>query len=252
MGMRVHLCGRIALVGDNGTIDERELPGRQGRLALALLCLDRRRPVSVDRLIDALWDELPPPDAAGALASIVSKLRTILRRAGAPTSDVISAGAGTYQLRLPAGSTVDVEDARTAIDQAEGARRRGNESAAWAHATVAVAIARRGFLAGESAGWAMVVQREVDRIARRGFDCLAWVWTVRGEGVLATAMAERAVELEPLHEPAWRALMATQAQFGSRADAVRTYARCRDLLRDELGVSPDAETDRLYSQLLAT
>ena len=94
------------------------------------------------------------------------------------------------------------------------------------------------------------MQREVDRIARRGFDCLAWVWTVRGEGVLATAMAERAVELEPLHEPAWRALMATQAQFGSRADAVRTYTRCRDLLRDELGVSPDAETDRLYSQLL--
>ena len=251
MGIRIHLCGRIALVGDDCLIDERELPGRQGRLALAVLCLDRRRPISVGRLIDSLWDENPPPDADGALASIVSKLRVILRRAGAPGPDVITAGSGCYQLRLPAASTVDLESARNAIDQAEGARRRGDEGLAWANATVAVSIARRGFLVGESAAWVLAVQRELARMTRRGYDCLAWVWTIRGDGVLATAMAEHAVDVEPLHEPAWRALMATQAQFGSRADAVRTYWRCREVLRHELGVSPDAETLRLYDQLLA-
>ena len=156
MGIRIHLCGRIALVGDDCTIDERELPGRQGRLALAVLCLDRRRPISVGRLIDSLWDENPPPDADGALASIVSKLRVNLRRAGAPGPDVITAGSGCYQLRLAAASTVDLENARNAIDQAEGARRRGDEGLAWANATVAVSIARRGFLVGESAAWVLL------------------------------------------------------------------------------------------------
>ena len=131
-------------------IDERELPGRQGRLALALLCLERRRPVAVDRLVTALWGDEPPPDPAGALASIISKLRGALRRCCDVGPDVISATAGSYQLRLPIDCAVDLEDARTAIDRAEGARRRGEPGPAWADATVATSIARRGFLPGET------------------------------------------------------------------------------------------------------
>ena len=250
MGIRVYLCGRLAVVGDAGTIDERELPGRQGRLALAVLCLDRRRPVSIDRLVSTLWEEDPPPDAAASLASIISKLRTILRHVGRVGPDVISATSGTYQLRLPGDAAVDLEDARNAIDQAEGARRRAEPDAAWASATVATSIARRGFLVGETVGWVLDVQRGLDRITQRGFDTLAWVWTERGDGVLATAMAERAVHAAPLHEPAWRTLMSTHARFGSRADAVRAYRRCHDLLRDRLGVRPDAETTKLYTDLL--
>ena len=92
---------------------------------------------------------------------------------------------------------------------------------------------------------------ELERVALRGLDCLTWVWTARHNGVLATAMAQQAVELAPLHEPAWRALMITQAEFGSRADALRTYSRCRDLLGDELGVPPDPATVELYQRLLS-
>jgi DNA-binding SARP family transcriptional activator len=117
---------------------------------------------------------------------------------------------------------------------------------------VATSIARRGFLPGETGDWVLAVQRELDRIARRGYDTLTWVWTARGDGVLATAMAEHAVDLAPLHEPAWRTLMATPATFGSRADAVRVYRRCRDVLGEQLGVLPDAETTELYTRLLAT
>jgi DNA-binding SARP family transcriptional activator len=252
MGGHVYLCGRIAVGHDDCVIDERELSGRQGRLALAMLCVERRRPVSVDRLVAALWDDDPPPDAAGALASIISKLRGTLRQIRGVGPDVISATAGTYQLRLPIDCAVDLEDARTAIDQAEGARRRGDPAAAWAAATVATSIARRGFLPGETGDWVLAVQRELDRIARRGYDTLTWVWTTRGDGVLATAMAEHAVDLAPLHEPAWRTLMATHATFGSRADAVRVYRRCRDVLGEQLGVLPDAETTELYTRLLAT
>ena len=250
MGTRVYLCGRIAVAGDDLTIDQRALPGRQGRLAFALLCVERRRPVSVDRLVQLLWDELPPPDPAGSLASIVSKLRAVMRRAGVGGPDVISATSGAYQVRLPADATVDLEDARSAIDHAEGARRRGDVETAWATATVATAIARRGFLVGETAPWALTVQRELERTGQRGFDTLAWVWTTRGDGSLATAMAEQAVLVTPLHEPAWRTLMATYAQFGSRADAVGAYRRCQRVLREQLGIGPDAETTRLYAQFI--
>ncbi len=251
MGLRIHLCGRITLVGDGGAVDERDLPGRQGRLALARLCLEQQRPVSSERLIDCLWGDEPPHDAVGALASIVSKLRTILRRADTEASARILGGPGTYELRLGTGSTVDLQDARNAIDRAEGDRRRHDVRAAWANATVAVSIARRGFLPSEHAAWVRAVGAELERTALRGYDCLTWVWTAQGDGVLATAMAQQAVDLAPLHEPAWRALMTAQAEFGSRADALRTYRRCRDTLSGELGVSPDPATVQLYEHLLA-
>ena len=251
MALRVHLCGRVTIVGDQVSVDERDLPGRQGRLALARLCLEQGRPVASERLTDCLWGDQPPQDAAGALASIISKLRAMLRRVDGDEGASILAGAGTYELRLPAYSTVDLQDARNAIDRAEGDRRRHDARACWANATVAVSIGRRGFLPSEQAPWVRTVAAELERMTLRGYDCLTWVWTTRGDGVMATAMAQQAIDLAPLHEPAWRALMVAQAEFGSRADALRTYRRCRDTLGTELGVSPDPATVQLYEQLLS-
>jgi DNA-binding SARP family transcriptional activator len=251
MGVRIYLCGRVTVVGDSDVVDERELPGRQGRLALARLGLERGRPVSSTRLIDCLWGDEPPLDATGALASIVSKLRIILKRVDLSQSAAIVAGAGTYELRLPAASSIDLQDARNAIDQAEGGRRRQDVAATWASATVAVSIVRRGFLPGEPAPWAKTVQAELEHTAVRGYDYLTWVWTARGNGMLATAMAQQAVDIAPLHEPAWRALMKAQAEFGSRADALRTYSRCREVLSAELGVPPDPATVQLYERLVS-
>jgi len=55
--------------------------------------LERDRPVAADRLVDRLRTDQSPPDAAGALASVVSKLRTALQRADDGTGEVITASA---------------------------------------------------------------------------------------------------------------------------------------------------------------
>ena len=251
MALRVYLCGRIVVSGDHGTVDEPDLAGRQGRLAFARLCLEHGRPVAHDQLIDCVWGPQAPVDAPGALASIISKLRVVLKRADHLDQATIVSSMGNYELRLPRASRVDLQDARNAIDLAEGDRRRQAVEAAWSNGTVAVSIARRGFLPSEAAPWVRTVSAELERVALRGLDCLTWVWTARGNGVLATAMAQQAVELAPLHEPAWRALMTTQAEFGSRADALRTYNRCREVLGEELGVPPDPATVELYERLLS-
>lgn len=39
---------------------------------------------------------------------------------------------------------------------------------------------------------------------------------------------------------------------GDRAEAVRTHERLRDLLAEELGVDPSAETAALYLEVLRT
>ena len=52
------------------------LGGPKQRALLAALLLTPNRPVSVDRLIDALWPTRPPADAANALQFHVSQLRS--------------------------------------------------------------------------------------------------------------------------------------------------------------------------------
>ena len=47
-----------------------------------MLLISRNRPVSVDALIDAVWDEDPVPAARTSIQSYVSNLRRLLRNAG--------------------------------------------------------------------------------------------------------------------------------------------------------------------------
>ena len=38
--------------------------------------------------------------------------------------------------------------------------------------------------------------------------------------------------------------------IGDRAEALRVFGRCRDLLRDELGTSPSPQTEALFLEIL--
>jgi DNA-binding SARP family transcriptional activator len=69
------------------------------------------------------------------------------------------------------------------------------------------------------------------------------------ELTLAVAHAREAVRLDPYRESGYRRLMRLLAANGDRADAVRAYQQCRDLLDKELGVAPSAETESLYREL---
>ena len=68
---------------------------------------------------------------------------------------------------------------------------------------------------------------------------------VQGRTELGIETARRALESEPLREPAHRALMRLLSAQGNRAGALEQYEQCRALLEQELGASPDAETETL-------
>ncbi|MFN8491578.1 MAG: BTAD domain-containing putative transcriptional regulator [Caldilineaceae bacterium] len=67
------------------------------------------------------------------------------------------------------------------------------------------------------------------------------------DGALQTA--QRQLTLEPWLETAHRQIMRLLAQRGQRAAALAQYNRCRQVLAEELGVEPDAETTALYEQI---
>jgi DNA-binding SARP family transcriptional activator len=70
------------------------------------------------------------------------------------------------------------------------------------------------------------------------------------EPLLAIQHAKEMVELEPFRETSYQLLMRLHAATGDRAEALRVFARCRELLRDELGVSPSPQTEAVYLEIL--
>ena len=65
----------------------------------------------------------------------------------------------------------------------------------------------------------------------------------RGEPDAAIARLQQIVLAEPIHEEAHRRLMRLLAVAGAPQRALRQYARLREVLRRELDVEPDAETE---------
>lgn len=67
----------------------------------------------------------------------------------------------------------------------------------------------------------------------------------------AIPYGRRWLALDPLHEPAHRKLMQLYAQSGQQAAALRQYDQCRQILEDELGISPSQKTRVLYQDIQA-
>ncbi len=73
--------------------------------------------------------------------------------------------------------------------------------------------------------------------------------TERGAFESAIQHARRRLALDPLHEPAHRALIELYAWAGERGAALRQFRECVRILEQELGVAPLEETARLYQQI---
>ena len=240
----IQLCGTLAVSLDGRRV-EHLLPGRQGRLLLAYLVLNRTRDVTTDELVNALWSDEAPDRAEATLRTLISKVRRVVG------ADALGRG-GRYRLSLPDDVRVDLELARDAIHRAESASAAADWLRAWAPAQVALFIARRGFLPGEEALWIEQTRRSLGEIETRALECYAAASL--GAGATELAIAERSarllVEREPFRESGYRILMGSLAAQGNVADALLTYDRLARTLREELGVDPSATTRELHRSLL--
>ena len=230
-------------------LSEAELGGRQGRLLLAFLGTRRAQPVSRSQLTEGVWNSDAPRSVDGALNALVSKLRSAMRRVGVPPPHGVATDSGAYQLAMPS-AWIDIESARQSLDRAEGALRAGDAGMAWANANVAAAITRQPFLVGEESPWIEQQRAALARVWRRSLLVLSAVSTRNRELELGIQYAAEVLAAEPFDEVACQALMRAHAAAGNRAEALRVYANCRKLFRDELGAEPSEKTSAVFLDIL--
>lgn len=247
--LRIYLTGEVQVENGERLLRESKLGGPQGRFVLAHLVTERKGAVTQAELAEALWPESLPASWALALSAIVSKLRAGLATIGLPRARIIGNAFGCYQFTPPGETWVDVEAALAAIDAAEGVLAAGNPQAAYGASLIATTILRRPFLGGQDGPWIDGRRALLTSSLVRALDCRVEALAANNEPTLAITHAREAVRLEPYRESGYRRLMRLLAANGDRAEAVRVYQRCRELLEKELGVAPSAETESVYKEI---
>ena len=246
-GITVRLAGPLGV--STGGSPERgpALGSRQARLLLGLLAARRRQLVPTDRIVAALWADLPPQRPDRAVATLVSRLRAALG-----TSAVLG-GPGGYRLGDPPGVRVDLDEAARLTAECRARLARGETALAAAAGRRACALLGEGPALPElaAADWVADLRAEHTTLLRAARLATAEALIPTGDAGAAAALAELAVHADHLDEAARRLLMAALQAAGEPARALIVYEQLRAELAQELGVDPAPETRALHAALLA-
>ncbi|WP_285499466.1 AAA family ATPase [Actinokineospora sp. NBRC 105648] len=242
------LTGDVALEVGGVAAGDRQLRSRHARVVLAMLTLERARPVRREELSELLWGDEPPSSWESVLRTAVARVRAALRDAGLDGRATVRATFGCYQLHLPAGAVVDLEQAEGDVEDALAALAAGRAAEAADRLERVDRVARRPFLPEADGPW--VRERRTQNRALRIRALEALTGARMAAGLPAEAVAREVVDLDPFRESAHRLLISALAGGGNRAQALVAYEQCRRLLAEELGVDPSPETEAVYLELL--
>ena len=244
--LQVRVLGPLQVLRDGQPLPLAAKRPKKPLELLALLAAQGRRALPMDAAIDALWPDSEADDPKAALEVALARLRKLL---GVP---------GAVQM-VDGGMQLDARVVWTDAAAFEILEQCGLNPPAGAHATRdaaanaaprAMALYRGALLAGDklgSAPWKLLRQqyalRHMRLVSGRGAEL-----EQRGQWRDALAVYEQGLEHDPLSEPLYRALMRAQLQLGERAEVLRSYRRCHDVLAAALGTQPAHETRALREQ----
>ncbi len=234
------MLGSFEVRADDGVLAD--VPGARLRGLLIALALKPGHAVPKATLVDWIWGERPPSDAANALQRLVSRLRKAL-----PEGSVEGQTDG-YRLTVEPDAVDAVRFERLV------GRARNDEDP------------RRVLLLREALGlWRGAPMQGVGLQDSAAFDAAV----TRLEGLRLTALEDRfdaevslghgaelvteltdLVAAHPVRERLVAALMRALVAAGRDTEALLVYQRTREALADALGVDPSPELSALHVALL--
>lgn len=206
--------------------------------------------MSHGELAEAIWDERLPATWQSALRGVVARLRSVFAQLGMEPDEVIVTGPGSYHLVLPTDAAVDLEQAAASFRRADEMMKSQDAAGTLDQLAAALCLTERPLLPGCDGTW--VAQRQ-DQWRE------LWLSTMHLHGVAlrevgdvaaAVAVAERLIVLDPVRESSYVCLMDAHVAAGNRAQAIRTFARCRSTLIELLGTEPSSATHDVHRSLL--
>ncbi|MFH0180969.1 BTAD domain-containing putative transcriptional regulator [Streptomyces cacaoi] len=215
--------------------------GAKQRALLGALVVKAGQVVPCDRLVDELWGEHPPSNAANALQAHVARLRRLLP-APAPGSrtrhhEALATRPTGYVLRL---GGIDTDARRFTRLAAEGrALLAADPARAAGLLRDALALWRGAALEGSGRG--AICSAEAALLEEGRLLALETLYDAclrAGHGHEITGELEELTITHPLRERFHELLMSALERCGRQAEALLAYERARRTLVHDLGIEP--------------
>ena len=240
MALQIRLLGPVEVRVD----DQLVAPGAAKRRAvLAGLAIESNRSVSLDRLADMVWSEVPPASAVANLRSHAAALRRTL---GAR----LVARPNAYELRL-APCELDVTEFHQLAGEGRAALAADNPVAAVSRLDAALALWRGPAGDGLPRGTALDNRwASLDEQRLQVFEEVMEARLTLGEHGDLLPGLRRLLAAHPLRERAWAQLMLALYRCGDVPAALTAYRGARATLQEQLGIEPGEELQRLHRAML--
>lgn len=219
------------------------------RAVLAMLLINRNRPVSVESLITAVWEEWPPSGARASIHSYVSNLRKLLSGAGIDPRGRLAAAPPGYRLSIPDNGC---DLGRFISEKTAGvhAAASGRFEQACRHLSAALAEWRGPVLEDlrdsqfvETFATALIEDKIIAHTAKAEAEIAC------GRAVAVISELEALTVEHPYREPLWTQLITAYYLTERQSDALAAYRRVKKALADDLGIDP-GQTLRDLNELI--
>lgn len=233
-------------------------PTSKVRAFLAYLAVESEQPHLRTQLAALLWGEWDEQAARANLRKTLLRLRQALDQSAPGLGDaLLDISRDAVQMR-PDQIAVDVLTFRAYHKQVK----------AHSHADVAgctlclerlanaTALYQGDLLAGLEVNdapqfeeWLAVQREHLYEQALASLSLLSDAYLQRDDFERGLLYAKQQIHLQPWREEAHRQAMQALASLGRREEAIAQYERCRRVLYEELGITPDPETERLLAAI---
>ena len=228
------------------------LGGSKQRALLALLLLHANETLSTDRLIDELWGERPPANAAKTVQMQISRLRKALAgEAGNGSAGVVVTRERGYELRLDP-ERLDSHRFERLVAEGRSELAGGHPSAPSRRSSGALSLWRGAPLA--ELAYEPFAQREIARLDDLRVAALEQLIEAKlalGAHAEVVGQLETLIGEHPYRERLRAQLMLALYRSDRQADALQAYQDARRTLVEELGIEPGERLRELERAILA-
>jgi DNA-binding SARP family transcriptional activator len=247
--IQISLLGDIHVLGPAG--QRAVMQTRRGAELLAFLVLEAGRSFDRGRLAEQFWGHLPETRARRALNTEFWRMTQSLRDVGVDTDDRFPRSVNGLGYHAQADCVVDVDIMRAAMAVVRTTSPAEANAEAIATVEAGVTAYRGDLLETVYSDWCLLWRENLRAQQFEALDFLREAAMARQDWSSGLRFGRALLALDPLQEHVHRAVMRCHFHNGDRPLAMRQYAVCEQVLREELGVEPMDETRRIQQTILA-
>lgn len=249
--IRICLFGSMSIeTATAGSSGEAVAIGGRCANLLAYLALGHPRHFSRVELLGNLWPEHSAGSHVGTFNTALWRLRRLIERPPLKHGDLITSDRrGAIGLNGPEGVWLDVAEFEQVIAPGLSKPTERLSDADINGLNRGVDLYKSDILIDVIDDWALREREKHRRSYLNALWRLMQVASIRRDYAEAIRHAQAILDNDALREDVHRELMQLFVLGGQRAQALRQFEKCRELLRRELAIQPMRETMALYQHI---